>query len=457
MKKQMYKTGLGYLAFLHLTNFATRCHYRSITLKGTENLPKGESYILAPCHQQALMDPLVILSQMRKPIVFLARADVFAKPKVKSILTWLKMMPIYRIRDGKESLGKNNAIFDRCKEVLLHQMPLCLMAEGRHNNKHQLLPLVKGMFRIAGETQKALGDKPLYIVPMGLDYDDYEQTYPRVVVNIGKPIDIRPFMEQYESEEPVALNQMRNALSESLQQEMHHVASTQHYDDFYTICQIAQKPMMKKAHRRNNSWNRFVTRREITAKLDAMEAQSTETPNASLEQMLKDAQEFRKLCKEQLYTVKLAADPGSYLAWIGGLILIACIIVACILQPWALWAVLFALICFPLAVVPTHYISRQIIKDPQFRSTANFGIRYGFSIVYTMGLFITILCCHGLLWALASLAMVVVMARLSGYLTCLARFLFNKNDIHVTAAGAQALKVERLKELQKSITKRLCE
>ena len=117
MDKKIYTPRIGYSAFLLLTNFATRCHYNSVTLRGYENLPQGESYILAPCHQQALMDPLVLLTKDNKPVVFLARADVFAKPFVRKILTWLRMMPIYRIRDGKESLGKNAEIFDNCREV----------------------------------------------------------------------------------------------------------------------------------------------------------------------------------------------------------------------------------------------------------------------------------------------------------------------------------------------------
>ena len=43
----------------------------------------------------------------------------------------------------------------------------------------------KGMFRIAGETQQKLGDHPLYIVPTGIDFDEYERPYSNLVVNIG--------------------------------------------------------------------------------------------------------------------------------------------------------------------------------------------------------------------------------------------------------------------------------
>lgn len=456
MKKEIYDTGLGYYSFLKLTRFATRCHYSHITVRGKENLPEGESQILAPCHQQALMDPLVILEAMNRPVVFLARADVFAQPTVLKILTWLKMMPVYRIRDGKESLGKNNAIFNRCKEVLLHKMPLCLMAEGRHNDKHQLLPLVKGMFRIAGETQKALGEKQLYIVPMGLDFDEYEQTYPHVVVNIGKPIDIRPFMKDILEDEPVALNKMKEALTLALKQEMHHIESKEHYADIDSIGRIATLPIIKETRQFNNTWNRFETRRKITRKLDSLEQTAKDDTQAGqrLEHLLTLAEEYSKTCKRKGLMKAMTGRASDFMLWDLILVLLLALVLACFWHPWVLWGVLFSLICFPLTVIPTHLIARKMIKDPQFRSTANFGIRYGFSLVYTPILVITVLCYHGPLWALITLTSVFVMARLSGYINSAVRYCFLNFMVDLWALFhmKKFLKIERLeKELAKEL------
>ena len=191
-----------------LVQFGTRCHYNRFDVHGMENLPTDGAYIIAPCHQQALMEPLAVLNFAPKPPVFLARADIFAKPVIRAILTFLKILPVYRIRDGQENLTKNNDIFDHSRDVLLDGYPLCLMAEGRHNDRHHLLPLGKGMFRIAGETQVKLGKHPLFIVPTGIDFDEYERPYSNLVVNIGKPIPVQPFMETYRDNEPVALNRM---------------------------------------------------------------------------------------------------------------------------------------------------------------------------------------------------------------------------------------------------------
>jgi hypothetical protein len=76
--------------------------------------------------------------------------------------------------------------------------------------------LRKGLFRVAGEAQLKLGDRPLYIVPVGIDFDDYELPYSNLVVNIGQPIAVQPFMATYRENEPLALNRMRDALAAAL-------------------------------------------------------------------------------------------------------------------------------------------------------------------------------------------------------------------------------------------------
>ena len=100
-----------------LVQFGTRCHYQTFDVHGIENLPKEGSYIIAPCHQQALMEPLAVLNFAPKPPVFLARADIFAKPVIRAILTFFKILPVYRQRDGQRNLDKNNAIFDLSRRL----------------------------------------------------------------------------------------------------------------------------------------------------------------------------------------------------------------------------------------------------------------------------------------------------------------------------------------------------
>ena len=205
-----------YRLFRPVVDYATRCHYASVTVRGVEQLPKEGGYILAPCHQNAMMEPLLVLVMIPKPVYFICRGDIFANSLANKFLTFLKMFPIFRRRDGLKSLERNKVTFDESQRVLLDGYPLCMMAEGQHNDRHQLLPLVKGMFRIAGTTQAQMGDQPLYIVPLGIDLDDYERPFSHAVLNVGEPIDVRQFMEDFLNDEPKALNAMRETLTQGL-------------------------------------------------------------------------------------------------------------------------------------------------------------------------------------------------------------------------------------------------
>lgn len=372
MKNTLADFNFFYSFFRPIVDYGTRAHYRSVTIKGRENIPWGEHYIIAPCHQNALMDALLVLLITGKPVVFLARADIFSNPTIAAFLNFLRISPVYRIRDGRDQLGKNEQVFNNAREVLLKGMPLCLMAEGRHNDKHQMLPLVKGMFRIAGETQKRLGDKPLYIVPVGFDYDEYEQPYSNVCLNIGKPIAVQDYMATYETNEPVALNQMRDALAVALKGQMHHVGAKERYEDEYAYCHKRTPEVLKELNLKNNAWGRFLARKHVSEHIAAL-------PEEEREQLYAEGAAYaRELGKKG---VPLSFDSAfrSFDVQLEWLVMAAVVVVMCLTVGVRLW-VLSNLIVY----LPTHLLARKLIKDTQFRSSVNYGIRLFVTFLYVL-------------------------------------------------------------------------
>ena len=421
MSKSIQDNNWLYNILSPLVQFATRCHYNSFVVRGIENLPADGSYIIAPCHQQALMEPLAVLCFSPKPPVFLARADIFRKPTLKAILTFLKIMPVYRIRDGQDQLGRNKEIFDRSRDVLLDGYPLCLMAEGRHNNRHHLLKMGKGMFRIAGETQLKLGGHQLFIVPTGIDFDDYERPYSNLVVNIGKPIPITPFMEEYRDNEAVALNRMRDALTDALLPLMHDIRDEEHYDEIMTLCNLLNKDMRRCEGLTNNAWNRFLMRQKIARRLDSLSAADDSPEFASL---IEKSRLLRTLCRGLHLDERLVSEHWSLPVAMLSLLAVACVMAAVVTLPSLRWVLLFCLLCYPLPFLPTHIIAKMKIADPQFRSSVNYGIRLVLSILYAIAIGTVMACTGGLWmsriadigawWGLVAVALVHLEARLAG-------------------------------------------
>lgn len=406
MKRSLADFNLFYTLVFPVVQFATLCHYRRVVVRGKENIPHDQHYILAPCHQNAMMDPLVVLMVMYRPIVFLARADIFANPVARFFLTWLRISPVYRIRDGREQLTRNEAVFDNARQALEKGMPLCLMAEGTHNNRHQLLPLVKGMFRIAGETQRDLGDKPLYIVPVGLDYDHYENPYSSVVVNICPPIDVRQYMAEFSDNEPVALNHMRQDLTLAMKDAIHQVNADEHYDDEYAYCHLKTADNLKSLHLRNNVWGRFMARRHVSQQLAQLDPDS-------LVPLYDQGAAFARECAARRvplwFASKCIGVPKWLLVvrWTLGLFGLLLLLFLC-RDMLLLW-----ILSNPVVYLPTHLIAKAKVKDPQFRSSINYGIRFALTLVYILTLFVVEICTSGLWRAVG----ILLMGLLSAWLT----------------------------------------
>ena len=152
--------------------------------------------IFAPNHTNALCDAMAILGIDHGRKVFVARADIFKDPKKAAVLNWLKIMPISRVRDGLDEVRHNDETMNKAVDVLRDGVPFCIFAEGTHHPDRSILPLCKGVFRIALQANESFGhEKPVYIVPVGIAYGDYFHLWDSVQVTIGEPINVTSFVE----------------------------------------------------------------------------------------------------------------------------------------------------------------------------------------------------------------------------------------------------------------------
>ena len=99
----------------------TKYSYHKAHVRGT--LPEEGAVIIAPNHTSTLMDALVVLRTRKKPTVFGARADIFAKPAVARILRFLRILPLARLRDGAQSVLHNLETFVEVDDVLANGVP----------------------------------------------------------------------------------------------------------------------------------------------------------------------------------------------------------------------------------------------------------------------------------------------------------------------------------------------
>ncbi len=274
----------------------TKIYFRT-TVYNYENVPKDDILIYTPNHQNALMDALAILATNKSEPVFLARADIFKKKTIEKILTFLKILPIYRIRDGKESLGNNEAIFRKTVDVLKNKNGLVILPEGMHAGFRKLKTLKKGISRIAFEAEESNDFKlNIKIVPVGLDWSNYINFRSRLFVYYGEPINLSEYYDEYKNNPPRAMNQLRERLSVELKKYMIHIESEEYYEMFDKIRYIYLPQMIKKMGFKNKKQPyQLFAQQNIIKKLDEFVNRKPEETKELNERTLQYSELLKKL------------------------------------------------------------------------------------------------------------------------------------------------------------------
>ena len=200
-------------------DYHVRKAFRRYKVVGYDKIPKNAACIFAANHTNTLMDALVLLCMNHEKKVFIARGDMFKKPAIAKIMFFLRILPIYRIRDGFKSVKDNNAeIIDKAADVIHDEVKLFLYPEATHRTKHSLRQLSKGIFHIALKANNDFGhEKPVYIVPTGIEYGDYFRYRSTALVNFGEPINVTEYVNQNKDEnEAVIMNGLREMLTERM-------------------------------------------------------------------------------------------------------------------------------------------------------------------------------------------------------------------------------------------------
>ena len=279
----------------YYVDFVLKLSYRRVRYVGTERIPTDGAVIYAPNHTNTLMDALVVLAMDHKAKVFVARADIFRNPKLAKILTWLKIMPIMRMRDGYDQVKKNQEIFDRAVDVLRDKVPFCIFPEGTHQAKFSSLPLSKGIFRIAFQAQEQISDMPLYIVPMGIRYGSFFRFRSTVRVEIGEPINVGEYRATHSDMTPQEqMNNLKDLLTERMKDTIFYIPNDEHYPAVYEICAATVKQQVAENNLKGNRLDAHFTANNITVKQVEQLRESDPQRGAHLLQLGSEASAIRR-------------------------------------------------------------------------------------------------------------------------------------------------------------------
>lgn len=388
---RIYRNSFGYHLLKKYINLTHNIiHYRKIYLVEKENLPKNEPVILASNHQNALMDALAVNHPIKGFNVFLARSDIFGKTFIAIILRFIKIMPIYRIRDGASNLQKNSEIFENAVKVLKYNRRLAMFPEGNHSGIRRMRPLKKGISRIAFQAAGHMDfSRNIKIVPVGLDYTDFEKFRQKLVVHFGQPLNLADYYQFYRENEQKAMTQLVRDLRNRIRPLMLNIPSKDFYYTSEQLRRLFNNDVL--AHRGNRNFSRpaqLEAEQEIVDAIHRREQADPETVS-DMDKRLREYLKMLKTLKIRDWVVQKAG--GSF----AGAVLKALLLL--FLSPVFLYGYLNNLISYHL----TTAIGRRI-KDPQFKNSVKF-VFYSFlaPLVYLLQLGIVSFFVADFWWRLA--------------------------------------------------------
>ena len=204
----------------------------------------------------------------------------------------------------------------------------------------------------------------------------------------------------------MALNRMRDALTSALKAQIHQVNSVEHYNDEYAYCHSKTQEVLRQSKKRNTAWNRFQARQQVSRQVASM-------TEAEREACYLEGARFAEECSRKGVPLWYASkcSSTSRVSWAIRTVFMLIVLLLAVVLCWEmlpLW-----LLSNPIVYLPTHLIAKAKVKDPQFRSSINYAIRLGLTLVYSIVLFVVFCISRGFFWALG----IVLLGMFSAWLT----------------------------------------
>lgn len=199
-----------------MMRLALSVYYRNRRFTGFDRVPADGPVIFACNHPNSFLDAMIIGAYITRETHFLARSDVFNSPLKLWILSRFKLIPIYRLQEGAENLGKNKDTFERCHAIFRKGGAVLMFSEGLCVQEMRLRPLKKGTARIAMEYSK--DGSPLTIIPTGLNYMKPMNFREDILISMDTPFNAADFASEFNENNSKGIQSFNKRLLAGLQE-----------------------------------------------------------------------------------------------------------------------------------------------------------------------------------------------------------------------------------------------
>jgi 1-acyl-sn-glycerol-3-phosphate acyltransferase len=152
-----------------------------IELRGTERIPKDGPVILVANHE-SLIDPWVLGLATRRPIRYMAKAELWNYPVVRTLMEWFGTFPVSRGVGDRVAVGRASELLAEGQVLGMFPQGTCLPYRNR--------PWLRGAARLALQTGSTIVPVCIVASEQALRPGKFKLGLPRIRVLVGEPIEV---------------------------------------------------------------------------------------------------------------------------------------------------------------------------------------------------------------------------------------------------------------------------
>ncbi len=211
-------TPLIYFLIVRMMKLGLSLFFQSIEVRHRENLPEQGPAIFASNHPNSTMDALLISTVTPRMVHHIGHAGLFSRRLKAWVLRNCGVIPVRRRQSLSDTPDRNISSFESCFDVLEKGGAISIFPEGISDKRRQVKQIKTGAARIVLETEQRNGNLlGVQVVPIGLHFFSRSRFRSKVLVNVGRSMDLKSYLSLNEKNNTLAVKQLTEALQKQLE------------------------------------------------------------------------------------------------------------------------------------------------------------------------------------------------------------------------------------------------
>ena len=213
-----------YALLVWFLRLAARLYFVDIRSARSERLPAEGPVIVAANHPSSILDGVIVSTQIRRPVHYLARSGLFRFPLLAALFRTLGAIPVYRRSEVGDHADRNREVFSQVFDLLDQGACVGVFPEGRNSPRLRVGQLRTGVARIAlgAEARQGYG-LGLVIVPAGVNLEHREFLGSAVLLRFGRPIRVSDYADLHREDPEAAIQRLTEDVQQALRRQTLHL------------------------------------------------------------------------------------------------------------------------------------------------------------------------------------------------------------------------------------------